>query len=157
MCLQIIYLIYIYKKDLALNNLQWLICHKNKPNQKKQNLSMTINCKFKSGLKGAYEDVISAVDDFHDQWNLSTATLMEEVCEPQGRLNFWVEAWWLRIFGLFSSSLLLFPQHFGWYVLRPSSGVCRTWEPTWNFKLHPLLNPWGSPVLIPLAITRYKC
>ena len=26
-----IYLIYIYKKDLALNNLQWLICHQTKP------------------------------------------------------------------------------------------------------------------------------
>ena len=25
---QIIYLIYMYKEDLALNNLQWLICHK---------------------------------------------------------------------------------------------------------------------------------
>ena len=24
---------YMYKADLALNNLQWLICHKNKPNQ----------------------------------------------------------------------------------------------------------------------------
>ena len=23
----------MYKKDLALNNLQWLICHKTKPNQ----------------------------------------------------------------------------------------------------------------------------
>ena len=29
---QIIYLIYMYKDDLALNNLQWLICHKNQPN-----------------------------------------------------------------------------------------------------------------------------
>ena len=28
-----IYLIYMYKKDLALNNLQWLICHKIQPNQ----------------------------------------------------------------------------------------------------------------------------
>ena len=27
MCLEVIYLIYMYKKDLALNNLQWLICH----------------------------------------------------------------------------------------------------------------------------------
>ena len=27
MCLQIIYLIYMYKKDLALKNLQWLNCH----------------------------------------------------------------------------------------------------------------------------------
>ena len=31
--LEIIYLIYMYKKDLALNNLQWLICHKTKLNQ----------------------------------------------------------------------------------------------------------------------------
>ena len=26
-------IIYMYKDDLALNNLQWLICHKTKPNQ----------------------------------------------------------------------------------------------------------------------------
>ena len=32
MCLEIIYLIYMYKEDLALNNRQWLICHKSKPN-----------------------------------------------------------------------------------------------------------------------------
>ena len=33
LCLQIIYiyLIYIYKIDLALNNLEWLIYHKTKP------------------------------------------------------------------------------------------------------------------------------
>ena len=31
---QILYIyIYIYKEDLALNNLQWLICHKTLPNQ----------------------------------------------------------------------------------------------------------------------------
>ena len=36
----------------------------------------------------------------------------------------------LRAFGPFSSSLLLFPQHFGRYVLRPSSGVCQTREPS---------------------------
>ena len=29
------YLIYMYKEDVALNNLQWLICHKTKPNQTK--------------------------------------------------------------------------------------------------------------------------
>ena len=28
-----IYLIYMYEEDLALNNLQWLICHKTQPNQ----------------------------------------------------------------------------------------------------------------------------
>ena len=39
MCLQIIYIeyIYMYKQDLALNNLQWLICHKTQPNQTKPN------------------------------------------------------------------------------------------------------------------------
>ena len=25
--------IYMYKNDLAVNNLQWLICHKTQPNQ----------------------------------------------------------------------------------------------------------------------------
>ena len=28
-----IYLIYMYKEDVALNNLQWLICYKTQPNQ----------------------------------------------------------------------------------------------------------------------------
>ena len=28
-----IYLIYMYKEDLASYNLQWLICHKTQPNQ----------------------------------------------------------------------------------------------------------------------------
>ena len=32
MNLEIIYL-YMYKEDSALNNLQWLICHKTQPNQ----------------------------------------------------------------------------------------------------------------------------
>ena len=31
-----IYLIYMYKEDLALNNLQWLICHETQPNQQSQ-------------------------------------------------------------------------------------------------------------------------
>ena len=47
----------------------------------------------------------------------------------------------------------VFQQRFGWYVLRPSSGVCRTREPSRNFELRPLLKPRGSPVLIPFAIT----
>ena len=49
------------------------------------------------------------------------------------------------------------PQHFGRYGLQPSSGVCQTREPSRNFELRPLLKPRGSPVLIPLAITGYKC
>ena len=63
----------------------------------------------------------------------------------------------LRFFGLLSSSLLLFPQRFGRYVLRPSSGVYPTREPSRNFERRPLLKPRRSPVLIPLAITGYKC
>ena len=75
-------------------------------------------------------------------------------------LNFWDEACWflsLRFFGLLSSSLLLFPQCFGRYVLRPSSGVCRIREPSRNFELRPLLKPRGSPVLIPFAMTGCNC
>ena len=34
-----IYLIYMYKEDLTLNNLQRLICHKTKPNK---NLNLTL-------------------------------------------------------------------------------------------------------------------
>ena len=33
-CLEILYLIYMHK-NMALNNLQWLICHKTQPNQTK--------------------------------------------------------------------------------------------------------------------------
>ena len=36
----------------------------------------------------------------------------------------------LRVFGPLSSFLLLFPQRFDRYVLRLSSGVCRTREPS---------------------------
>ena len=37
MYLQIIYLIYMYKMDFVLNDLQCLIYHKTKPNQTKPN------------------------------------------------------------------------------------------------------------------------
>ena len=37
MCFEIIYSIYMYKKDLALDKLHWFICHKTKPNQTKPN------------------------------------------------------------------------------------------------------------------------
>ena len=41
MCLEIIYLIYMYKEDLVLNNLQVLICHKTQPNHSsKENSQM---------------------------------------------------------------------------------------------------------------------
>ena len=43
MCLQIVYLIYMYLKDLALNDLQWLMYHKTKPNQTKPNQTKNLN------------------------------------------------------------------------------------------------------------------
>ena len=75
-----------------------------------------------------------------------------------GCLNFWDKAWWflsLRVFGLLSTSLLLFPQRFGRYILQPSSGVCRTWEPTWNFELYWIYR--GRLFWFSLTITGYKC
>ena len=61
--------------------------------------------------------------------------------------NFSDKAWpflspW--IFGLFSSSSLLYSQCFDRCVLRPYSGVsCQTREPTHNLELIPLFNPQG--------------
>ena len=37
MLLEIVSSLYMYKKNLALNTLQWLICQKNKPNLDKLN------------------------------------------------------------------------------------------------------------------------
>ena len=42
-----IYLIYIHKEDLALNNYQWLMCHKIKHNQTK---SYVFNIYVKTGF-----------------------------------------------------------------------------------------------------------
>ena len=60
------------------------------------------------------------------------STTFRPICPPAFfrclSMNFCDKAWWflsLRVFGLLSSSLFLFPQRFGRYVLRPSSGVCR--------------------------------
>ena len=45
-CFKIIYLIHMYKEDLALNNLQWLICHKTKPQQTNSGHISCIHAKF---------------------------------------------------------------------------------------------------------------
>ena len=62
--------------------------------------------------------------------------------------NFWEEAWWflsLRVLGLLSSSF-----YFHNISADISPGLLSN---SGTFKLHPLLNPQGLPVLIPLAIT----
>ena len=40
--LEIIFDIYIYGQDLALNNLRWLVCHKTKPTQPTQGSVLAI-------------------------------------------------------------------------------------------------------------------
>ena len=55
------------------------------------------------------------------------------------------------VFGLLSSSLLLYSQSLGRRVLRPFSDVsCRTREPWHNFEPNPLFNPRGYIAQIPL-------
>ena len=49
MCWEIIYLIYMYKKDLALHGLQLLICHKTKPTNQPTNHLL---------LRGGQESII---------------------------------------------------------------------------------------------------
>ena len=106
---------------------------------------------------GIWETRNDHLEDLHDDEKISDSDHYGEKGQDQEwnrSTNFWDEAWWflsLRVVGLLSSSLMLFPQCFGGNVLRPFSGVCQTQETTRTFKLHPLLNPWGSPVLIPLA------
>ena len=63
MWLEIIYLICWYKKDLALNNLQWLVCHKNKPNYFGKIYVLLIQqiLKLKSNLTTLYLKMLSTV------------------------------------------------------------------------------------------------
>ena len=60
---------------------------------------------------------------------------------------FWDEAWWFLSVFIFIDISSTFRPIFLPAFFR---------ESTRNFELGPLLNPRGSPVLIPLAITGYK-
>ena len=42
MCLEVIYLIYMYEKDLPLNYLQWFICYKTNPNQTRGSMMVAL-------------------------------------------------------------------------------------------------------------------
>ena len=47
----------MYKQDLALSNLQWLICHRNKQNQTNQifsGLNQDLVLKFRDGVSEQY-------------------------------------------------------------------------------------------------------
>ena len=49
--MNMIYLIYMHTDDLALSNIQWLICHKTQPNQTAQSAGAAeyTNCIFTEG------------------------------------------------------------------------------------------------------------
>ena len=84
--------------------------------------------------------------------------MFRPICTPAffRCLDFWNETWFLsfRVFGLFSSPLLLYSQRLGRSTLRSFSGVSfQTLEPTQNFEPRPLFNPRGSIALITLTIT----
>ena len=216
------------KLDLALNNLQWLICHETRPNKSTSliyYLQMTEEGKdgftpfvktiawseTQTAASRIRTEVTESITSDNNRYFMPTFLNKEkgiyftlEICiflykllpckcnylidyqltsssafsrnkrslwnvtikfsgnryKYFGCLNFWDEAGWFlsaRVFGLLSSSLLLFALRFGRYVLRPFSGLCRNREPTRNLVLRPLLNQRGSPVLIPLTITGYKC
>ena len=82
----------MYKEDLALNNLQWLICHKTKPNQTKPPPSSTCKIsgygRIRSGLKLMLDlDAISRLigTGFSDCMSSPIKTKME-YCKSLGNL-----------------------------------------------------------------------
>ena len=128
-----IYSIYMYKEDLALNNLQWLICHKTQPKP----TPIYLIYMYKEDL---------ALNN--PQWLIYHKSQPNQIIYCNC-LYFWDEVFSLiMLFGLTSSSRLFFSQRFGHLILRPSSGLSRTRE-LWNFEPNPLLFR-GYHVLIPL-------
>ena len=54
----------MYKKDLALNNLQWLVCHKNKPNHWRKRLVLDLDkqrqtCIYKNIILYFYSSMVT--------------------------------------------------------------------------------------------------
>ena len=72
------------KMDLALNNQQRLICHKT---QAILNLPLF----HMATQQRSYDDIISPVDDFFDQWD---PTRKEKVCGSQWRLPWKINLIW---------------------------------------------------------------
>ena len=83
---------------------------------------------YKVRIKGKAEQSREGVAPSHTPWCSSYRKGSLRVTLDYGRQLYLFLS--LRVFGLLSSSLLLLPQRFGRYVLRPSSGVWRTREPS---------------------------
>ena len=139
----------MYKEHLALNNLQWFIYKKKKKKKKTPNHTYLIYMHKKESVldhlqrlichRNQLKQVIYLIHIYKSIRHQMTFNGWYVVKPNQTKPNHIFLS--LRVFGQLSSSLLLFPQSFGRYVLRPSSVVCRTREPTQNFELRPLLNP----------------
>ena len=73
MCLQIMYLIYVTKQDLALSNQQWLICHKVQPHQ-----TNAESCLSSSSCRAATTDILDPLSPLlpviHRLWQVFRAT-----------------------------------------------------------------------------------
>ena len=100
MCLQAIYLIYMYKQDFALNNLQQLICHKTKPNQTKSNIETSNK-----------NNVIRVI--LLKQWNWFYSKIDRIVLALRVRVNLGAMA--MKEYSLFPTGLSSTEGHF--YVL----------------------------------------
>ena len=61
----------MYKEDLALNNLQWLICHKTQPNPTQPNLTQA-NQSISGDLGNVKETFIVITSRSTLSWNSST-------------------------------------------------------------------------------------
>ena len=140
----------MYKKDLALNNLLWLIYHKNKPKlcleeypwSSGQRAGLQARSNSDGLLRSLSENALGK-----GMKPLSPSYLLN-IC-ASSRIAFYRSG--------FLNYVFIFIVIFGRYVHRPSSGVCRTREPTQNFEPRPLFKPRWTLVLIPLTITWYKC
>ena len=126
------------KMDLVLNNQQWRICHKTKPNQTNLHFPEVLQHLTSYRLEYCWNFVTNKTFQSLNCLQLTFQELSFRLVWFSGIStiscsNFWDEDWWFlsfRFFGLLASSVLLHSQRFGRYVLRSSSGVsCRTQEP----------------------------
>ena len=62
-------------------------------------------------LKSSYDDLISPVEDFFDQWAKNTVTSMEEMCRLQGGLCWEINLIWFHSNKVSWLAYELFSQH----------------------------------------------
>ena len=86
-CLQIIYLIYMYKQDLVLSNLQKLICHKTQLNQPNQ-MSYSVSKKLWDLLRKARIKVFEFIKTLQEIPNSCKICIRYKRIEPRPIIGF---------------------------------------------------------------------